>query len=70
MLVQLFYAWRIHKLTRNVWLVGAVVTTSLVGGRRSLLPLVPHVIHPSLQHLSDYLTSINYLLQWLVSERR
>lgn len=32
MLVQLFYAWRIRRLTRNNWIVSAVVVTSLVGG--------------------------------------
>ncbi|KAI0925797.1 hypothetical protein AcV5_008427 [Taiwanofungus camphoratus] len=32
MQAQLFYAWRIRVLTGNIWLVGAVVLTSLIGG--------------------------------------
>ncbi|PCH42170.1 hypothetical protein WOLCODRAFT_72014, partial [Wolfiporia cocos MD-104 SS10] len=36
MMVQLFYAWRIHRLLRNVWIVAIVVITSLVGGLSSI----------------------------------
>ncbi len=47
--VQLFYAWRILVLTHNHWIVGFVVFSSIVGGRRyfttvnSLHP--KHIIH-------------------------
>lgn len=33
MMVQFFYAWRIRVLTHNIWMVSAVIMTSLIGGR-------------------------------------
>lgn len=53
MQVQMFYAWRIHRLTGNTLVVAAVVITSLVGGRA--LPL--HI----------YLRQDIYFLQWSCS---
>lgn len=39
MMVQFFYAWRIHVLTKNWLVVAVVVLTSTVSGRESRLPV-------------------------------
>ncbi|KAI0937414.1 hypothetical protein AcV5_005330 [Taiwanofungus camphoratus] len=64
MLVQLFYAWRIHKLTRNVWLVGAVVTTSLVGGLAGIGTAIAVAMRPEFAKLQQLKAIV---ITWLVS---
>lgn len=35
-LIQLFFAWRVHVLTRSWWLVSLVLATALSGGGKHL----------------------------------
>lgn len=54
MMVQMFYAWRIHRLTRNWWIVCAVVSTSLVGGLSGIGTAIAVAMYPQFagfQHL-------------------
>ncbi|THH27351.1 hypothetical protein EUX98_g6838 [Antrodiella citrinella] len=54
MFVQLFYAWRIHVLLRNVWIVSMVVITSLVAGFSGVGTAIAVSIRPDFagfQHL-------------------
>ncbi|KAI0925753.1 hypothetical protein AcV5_008402 [Taiwanofungus camphoratus] len=54
MQVQMFYAWRIHRLTGNTLVVAAVVITSLVGGLSGIGTAIAVAMRPQFadfQHL-------------------
>ncbi|KAJ7042962.1 hypothetical protein C8F04DRAFT_58729 [Mycena alexandri] len=62
--VQLFYAWRIHTLTGNLWIVGLICTCALTNAFGGLASAAAIAFVPQFSHFQEFQVPV---ICWLMS---